>query len=170
MKTLSIIASSIVFSTVVAIGCFSTPQEQIVEAEKLVQRTSQIVLAKVVEARADLKTGLVIYSFRAEKVIKGKVSESFVIVGDALVDPEALTTFQDHRLDGFWEGDAGRCQHDADCKIHPSFVVGATYLVFMDQPYHRKSFEQIAMLGQDPDTKDKWLKWVEESVKAQPSR
>lgn len=164
------VSSSVAFSTLAAVGCFSTPQEQIVDAEKLIERTSQIVLARVVEAKADLKTGEVTYSFHAEKVIKGGKIESFSIVGYELFLPEEMTTFDHHRSEDFWEGDAGRCRHDTDCKIHPSFAVGATYLVFVDTPYHRKSFELIQMLGSEPDTRDKWLKWVEETVKAQSQR
>ena len=167
MKTLSLISSTLIFSTLTTIGCFSTPQEQIVDAKKLVERTSQIVLATVVEAKMNLKTGEVTCSFHAKKVIKGKQIESFLIVGDPLFYPEEMATFKDHNSDEFWEGDAGRCQHDTDSKIHPSFAVGATYLVFIDHPYHRKSFEHIAKLGSEPDTRDKWLKWVEATVKAE---
>ena len=53
MKTILIISFATVFSTVAAVGCFSTPPEQYVPAEELVERTSRIVLARVVEAKAD---------------------------------------------------------------------------------------------------------------------
>ena len=167
MKLLLIISSAIAFSTVAAIGCFSTPPDQYVAAEKLVERTSRIVLATVVEAKANLKTGEVTYSFNVEKAIKGNGGDSFLITGWSMFYERDMTTFKNHRSDEFWTNDAGRCQHDTDCKIHPSFAVGATYLVFIDHPYHRKSFEHIAMLGDEPDTRDKWLSWVEETVEAQ---
>ena len=105
--------------------------------------------------------------FNVEKAIKGSGEDSFSIIGWALFDPADLTTFDHHRSAGFWVDDAGRCQHDTDCKIHPSFAIGASYLIFVDHPYHRKSFEYIAMLGTETDTRDKWLSWVEKTVEAQ---
>jgi hypothetical protein len=167
MKKSFVISFVIALSTVAAFGCFSTPPEQIAPADKLVERTSRIVLARVVEAKADFNTGEVTYSFIVEKAIKGTREDSFSIVGYALFEPEDLTTFDYHRSAKFWEDNAGRCHHDTDCKIHPSFAVGASYLIFVDHPYHRKSFEYIAMLGTEPGTRDKWLAWVEETVRAQ---
>jgi hypothetical protein len=41
-----------------------------------------------------------------------------------------------------------------DCRIHPNFEEGRTYLVFLDEPYHPKSFERIA------SDSDKWLQAV----------
>ena len=150
-----------------ASACFSTPAEQIVSPEALVARTKQIVLARVVKAEADFKTSDVTYSFVVDQTVKGENPKIFTIVGASLFYPEDLTTFDYHRSERFWKQDAGRCQHDTDCVIHPAFAVGDTYLIFVDGPYHRKSFERIVMLGKEADTRDKWLVWVENNVKAQ---
>lgn len=150
-----------------ATACFSTPAEQIVSPETLFVRTKQIVLAHVVKAVADLKSGNVTYSFVVDQAVKGENPKAFTIVGGSLSYPEDLTTFDHHRSERFWKEDAGRCQHDTDCVIHPAFAVGDTYLIFVDSPYHRKSFERIAMLGKEAATRDRWLAWVENKVKAQ---
>ena len=167
MKFLLFAAPLLLLPVFSGFACFSTPQEQIVPAEELVERTSLIILAYVVEAKANPQSGEVTYSFQTTKAIKGKDPETFTILGAPLLYPEDLTTFDHHRSDAFWQGDAGRCRHDTDCKIHPAFAVGSSYLIFIDEPYHRKSFEHIAMLGRTPETRDKWLSWVENTVKTQ---
>jgi len=153
-------------SAAIALGCFATPQEQVVSPENLVKRTARIALAKVVEARLDLESGQVIYSFATQQAIKGAPDKSFSITGYPLEAEMDLLTFDHHRSEEFWEGGRGRCYHDTDCQIHPAFAVGNTYLVFLDKPYHQKSFEWIQMLGTEPEKRDKWLSWVEKTVKA----
>lgn len=167
MKKPFIVAALLGFTTLAAICCFSTPQEQIATAEELVARTSRIALATVVEAKYDRQTGDVTYTFEADKVLKGEGIDSFSIKGGFLRNSEDLKTFNDHKAANFWDSSDGRCYHDTDCKIHPGFAVGMTYLVFLDEPYHNKSFEQINMLGSDPSERDKWLVWVDQTVKAQ---
>jgi len=153
-------------SSVIALACFATPQEQVVPAEDLVKRTARIALAKVVEARLDPDSGQVVYSFTTEQAIKGAPDKSFSITGYPLEAEVDLLTFDHHRSEEFWEGGRGRCYHDTDCQIHPAFAVGSTYLIFLDKPYHQKSFEWIQMFGTEPEKRDKWLSWVEKTVKA----
>ncbi len=58
----------------------------------------------------------------------------------------------------FWQRGGGRVMNDADCLIHPSFEVGATYLAFSGQPMTRRSFERIDM--RDDGAGDRWLAFV----------
>jgi hypothetical protein len=140
-------------------ACFATPQEQIVSKEKLVSRTKTIVLAQAVKAELQ-EDGTVKYTFRQIKNIKGEAPKEFVIIGQVSDIETDLETFDDHRKPSFWES-GGRSHHDTDCEIHPTFSVGLFYLIFLEQPYHQKSFERIVRL--DPDQKDEWLTWVEEN-------
>jgi hypothetical protein len=50
--------------------------------------------------------------------------------------------------------------NDSDCVIHPSFVVGNTYLVFLDMPPTWRSFEKLDMFGSIVNHDDKWLAHV----------
>ena len=146
---------------------FTAPQEQVADKRKLFERTSQIVLATVSEAKLDAASGEVSYLFVADKVIKGDPIKTFNIVGDPLRYPEEAKTFQDHQDQKFWDGPDGRCSHHTDGKIYPSFAVGETYLIFLDKPYHNKSFELIQKLGDKPESRDKWLQWVESQIGAE---
>ena len=72
-------------------------------------------------------------------------------------------TFDDHQDPDFWNTPRGRCVHDTDCRIHPSFSTGSTYLIFLDGGDHQKGFEKINKT--EGEKKDKWLAWVEQAVK-----
>lgn len=146
-----------------AFGCFSTPQEQVVPDIELVQRTKTIVLAKVMKAELlDEDSLKVRYYFRAMKSLKGRSDEEFFIDGTSLAYSDALTTFDHHHSERFWKPGGGRSWHDTDCVIYPTFTVGGIFLIFLDEPYHRKSFELIIRTHGDHETRDKWLTWVEE--------
>lgn len=125
------------------------------------KRTKTIVLAKVIEDKA-LPNGDVRYTFQTQRNIKGTAGEKFTIDGVEQREGD-LGTLNDHQDARFWEGSFGRSVHDTDCKIHPSFTLGDTYLIFLNEPYHQKSFEKIERVS--GDKKDKWLAWVEEQAK-----
>jgi hypothetical protein len=148
-----------------AAACYSAPQEQVTPADELIARSSRIVLAKVMRAETGPGDRYdVTYSFRAERWLRGKGAATFEIVGHPADWEGATTTFDHHADPAFWEDAEGRLSHDTDCVIHPSFVVGGTYLVFLDAPYHNKSFEQVTRTHGDADTRDEWLQYVEDKV------
>ncbi len=147
------------------LACFTTPPEQVVSPSDLVKRSNTIVLAKATEARLDLESGLVTYSFILIKKIKGSPPVELKISGGAMEEEKNLSTFENHKDETFWTSEGGRSRHDEDCKIHPAFSVGSTYLLFLDQPFHRKSFERI--IHHEGDEIDKWLAWVKEEIKVQ---
>jgi hypothetical protein len=144
-----------------AMACHVPPPEQRVPPKELIGRTKNIALAQVVKAEV-LRGTEVRYTFNRIKSISGSPAETFTIVGRALVDGE-LTTFGNHTERLFWSS-VGRSTNDTDCQIYPTFVVGGTYLVFLDRPYHVKSFEQIVRTHGDKQSKDKWLQYVEDNV------
>ncbi|WP_411825376.1 hypothetical protein [Luteolibacter sp. AS25] len=136
-------------------------------AEELVERSTTIVLARVVKAELSDETGEVIYTFSTMRALKGKPAASFTLTGDAMMWEGELQDFDFHQDAKFWEDNSGRMHHDTDCLIHPTFTVGTSYLIFPDAPYHRKSFELIIRTHGEKDVRDKWLSWVEETIKKQ---
>ena len=162
MKTIRYTFILQLLSVYTLLACFATPQSQVTSKEELVDRTKTIVLAQVVKAEM-LASGDVKYTFKPERSIKGTPPENFVIEGSVLAEGD-IKTFRDHQDEEFWHTAGGRCYHDTDCLIHPAFAVGRMYLIFLEQPYHQQSFEQVDRIG-ETDT-DKWLAWVAERCKA----
>lgn len=145
-------------------ACLFTPHEQTTPAEDLISRTTDIALAKVVRADASSDPWRVLYTLRTERSVKGHPPRAFQLLGERLLGDVSTERFDEHRAPGFWTEYGGREHHDTSCKIQPSFIVGATYLVFLDAPYHNKSFEEIYFEGDEKSEKDKWLKYVEDKI------
>lgn len=146
-----------------AIACEVAPKEQTVSAIELINRTESIVLAKVVSATSSEDAYVVTYKFKTIEMLKGKKIDTFQINGHPLYQG-GMQNFNHHSDAEFWKDYRGRVSNDTDCKIHPGFSVGAIFLVFSDQPYHNKSFENIIRTHGNKDTKDKWLQYVEEQI------
>lgn len=122
------------------------------------------MLATVVSAEFFEDDGTVVYTFEVKKKLKGAVEDDFTIPGVPLLWSVESRTFDHHKDPLFWEPQGGRSFHDTDCEIYPTFSVGATYLVFLDKPYHRKSFEQIIRTNRTPESRDAWLTYVENKI------
>ncbi len=145
-----------------AAACFAPPAEQRVSAAELIARTENIVLAEVTKAEL-INGGEVLYTFRRIKALAGRAEETLTLIGHAAIWEGSAETFNNHTDPVFWDG-RGRTPASTDCRIHPSFAVGRTYLLFLDEPFHVKSFELIVRTGGGEATKDKWLQYVEGSL------
>jgi hypothetical protein len=165
MKKYISILSIILLIPTLSLACFSTPPEQITPQDELIQRSKRIALATVVSAEFIEKDYDVVYTFKVEKILKGEVEKQFTIIGRPLIWDGEARMFDHHKDPSFWENQGGRLFHDTDCEIYPSFSVGATYLVFLDKPYHRKSFELIIRTHGTPKIRDSWLSYVEQKTK-----
>ena len=144
-----------------AFACFVAPSEQRTSPDDLIDRTKEIVLAKVIAAETQSDSYGVTYTFQAVRYLKGQGGDRFQISGYPSIWEGDNQRFDDHKDTVFWSNNRGRSPNDTDCEIHPTFSVGGTYLVFLDQPYHVKSFELIIRTHGDDDTRDKWLQYVE---------
>ncbi len=155
MKTVILNLFFLLFSSV-ALCCFTPKPEQVSLPEELVSRVRQIYLAEVIER--DPK-GFV--QFKVIETLKGKKKSSFRLEG-ALSESESDsgTDFYKHTREDFWTKSGGRMQIEPSCQITPSFSVGKKYLVFVDKPYHLKSFELISSVDSDA-----WLKKVRDLLK-----
>lgn len=169
MKTLFTIHLVVLLSASSVLACEAAPPEQIVPATELVKRTKTILLARVTSAIYNGDSDAVIYTFQSVKALKGHPEETFTISGVPLEWEGSLSNFNHHNDKAFWQDTGGRSYHSVDCEIHPSFSVGATFLIFLDKPYHNKSFELIIRTHGNADVRDKWLSWVESQTKAEPS-
>lgn len=146
-----------------SLACFTPPAEQIVSTEALIKRTNNIVLAKVIGAKVSPDSIEVEYTFHTVRTIKGQAESTFQIIGRSLAQGW-MRNFKHHSDEKFWNTSIGRHTYGADCQIYPRFAVGAKFLVFLDTPYHNKSFEYIVRTHGDNDTKDMWLQYVEKQV------
>ena len=155
MKLLSVILIFL-FSSSLALACSAPPAVQNTPDDELISRTKNIVLARVISAQLQ-ENGSVLYKFKTEEVIKGKAEITFEIVGGPMWASD-MEHFEHHSIQG------ARLGNGPDCKIHPSFAVWHTYLVFLDKPYHRKSFELIIRTGGSPSVQDKWLQYVKKAT------
>jgi hypothetical protein len=153
----------LILTTGNSLACFLPPVDQSVSVDALIARTNNIVLAKVVRAEATEKDK-VTYSFRVIKHIRGASEVDFDIDGSPAIWDGDQQNFDHHHSPTFWQDNRGRTPTDSDCKIHPGFAVGGTYLVFRDAPRHRKSYELIIRTEGDDETKDKWLQYVEDKA------
>ena len=144
-----------------AYACFAPPPEQHVPVSELISRTNDIVLASAIKAEVAENGWNVEYTFRPEKILKGSVRKEFTIIGSPPYHG-AIDDFDHHRDKHFWERYGGRASNETDCEISPAFGVGLTYLIFLNHPYHNKSFELIIRTHGSPLGKDKWLQFIEQ--------
>jgi len=145
-----------------ALGCEVQPPEQYTPPDDLISRTNNIVLAKVVGAEMQSDGYSVLYTFQIVERLKGQIADRFQISGYPSIWEGENRRFNDHSDKEFWLNSGGRSANDTDCQIHPTFSVGGIYLVFIDRPYHVKSFEIIIRTHGD---KDKWLQYVESHIR-----
>jgi len=146
-----------------ALACYVPPVEQRVSPKELIARSKNIVLAQAIKAEI-VGDQEILYTFKKIRSLAGRQEATFTLRSYISPWEEPNTTFNHHSAPEFWE-QGGRSPNDVDCKIHPSFSVGSKYLLFLDQPYHIKSFELIIRTDGDKKMQDKWLQFVEENVK-----
>lgn len=108
------------------------------------------------------------YEFVVEKRLLGPDTSGFTILGtSAHEDRNAYLPEADFREAAFWAAGGGRLKlRAASCYLSPSFVIGERYLIFQGQPIIARSFEHVATVNGQPDPDDRWLKFVEETLRA----
>lgn len=93
--------------------------------------------------------------------MKGDAPETFTIDGVSLAYGGSLDDFEHHYSDAFWK-DVGGCSfHLQRTVIYPSFAARGIFLIFVEAPFHRKSYECIIRTHGGEGVRDKWLTWVE---------
>jgi hypothetical protein len=138
------------------------PAHLTVPYRELVRRTATIVLAEATRIEP-LSADQTRYHFRIVETLKG-TSRNAVTLTFSSGQPSLDTDFDAHRDPRFWDKRRSRQWNGGDCQMAPTFVVGATYLLFVDPPYHWKSFEKIAL------DEDRWLRAVRAVIRKPGSR
>ena len=159
---LRLLAVSVLLAPLAAGACSIPRPEQFVPAEQLLKRSKNIVLAEAIKAELQPDGLGVLYTFRAISQYRGIRQREFRLEGlPASPNGKDFERFVDHFDERFWSDSGGRSYPAPDCEIYPAFSLGTTYLVFLDKPYHIKSFEIVSSLAGNAATKDKWLQYVE---------
>ena len=141
-----------------ALACRMPPRQQLMSVEEQIALATDVTVAQVVRAVPG-EMSSVDYTFVVRERLAGPARPLFTVAGAPLREGEVESDFDHHADPGFWGRGGGRVMNGGDCAIHPSFEVGATYLVFAAPPYTRRSFERI----DSPD--DRWLAWVRAALR-----
>jgi hypothetical protein len=140
-------------------ACYSPPATQLMSAYEQVMRSSDVSVAQVI-SMTPLEGREVEYRFVVLQRLAGQDRYSFTVTGHAAARNDKDTTFDNHTDLDFWKRGRGRVMNDSDCVIHPSFVVGASYLVFLGSPATWRSYEKIEVVNGGINDGDKWLAYV----------
>jgi len=147
-----------------ALACWAPPQPQLMGVEEQVALATDVTVAQVVSA-APGEMGMVDYTFVVRERLAGPARPLFTLTGSPHRDGDVESDFDHHTDPAFWRRGGGRTMNDSDCVIHPSFEVGATYLVFAAPPFTWRSFERIDAVDGRPGPDDRWLAWVRTALR-----
>ncbi|MCJ8323150.1 MAG: hypothetical protein HRU29_03640 [Rhizobiales bacterium] len=130
---------------------------------ELVKQTNSIIVARAsdVENVSGAK-------FETIEVIKGDALATFIVSNGRVINQDdefknyylrgqIEEDFDGHRNLAFWDSGVTRAGYGPDCKMHPQFVTGKTYLIFLDNP-HTRAYEEINTAN------DLWLAAVRKLV------
>jgi hypothetical protein len=144
-------------------ACYAPPPGQLIPADEQVRLAQDVAVGQVIGA-TPLGGQEVEYRFIVLDQLAGPARKTFTITGRAAERGGRDTTFGDHADFAFWARGGGRVMNGADCVIHPDFVVGASYLVFLDSRATRRSFEKIDMVNGTVNGEDRWLAYVKDQL------
>ena len=143
-------------------ACRATPVRQLIAPDVQVRLATDVALGQVISA-TPLGGEQVEYRFLALEQLAGPARKVFTVIGS----PDRYgkdSAFDGHADSAFWTRAGGRVMHGTDCVIHPSFVVGNSYLVFIDASPTQRSYEKIDMVGDAVNQDDKWLIYVRDQL------
>lgn len=140
-------------------ACYASPPGQMISVEQQIGSATDVSIATVVAA-TPAADGDTEYRFQVLKQLAGTQHAGFTVIGRNGERYGKDTTFDHHTDPAFWSRGGGRVMNDSDCVIHPSFVIGNSYLVFLGPTATRRSFEKIDVINGEIDAKDTWLAYV----------
>jgi len=169
LRSAGIAFLAIALGSSAAQACRRAPDAQLVSPERQVAFARDVAVARVISAQP-IGDDTFEYRFVVLKRLAGSDTQSFTLQGIA---PDSRFASQpgdraDHDGLKFWARGGGRVMNDPSCTLRPWFALGESYLVILDQPYTRRSFEHIATIDGQFDANDKWLSYVEARLNAAP--
>lgn len=162
-------AALLILGATPAWACRAPPLRLSMSVDEQIAEAPDVSVARVVDA-VPLEDGDVEYRFIVQQRLAGPDRFTFMVKGRRRVDAGPDTSYARHTAPSFWDHGGGRLEHDmgVDCRLHPSFAVGDSYLVFLGAPAVRRSFERIETVDGGIDRGDQWLMYVETALKQRP--
>jgi len=169
IKLHSLVFALLVLGAGASQACRVAPPAQRIAVEDQVRQPADVMVGQVIGA-TPLGGDTVEYSFLVLDQLRGLPRKVFTVLGRAVSPYDQDTSYDRHQDFAFWARNGGRVMNEADCAIHPSFVVGNSYLVFLGATPTWRSFEKIDMVDGHPDPDDQWLAYVKSALSATPAR
>ena len=148
---------------IAAQACRMPPPSQLIGVEEQMRLVTDVAVGQVIGA-TPMGGQEVEYRFLSLETLTGQPGKVFTVMGRAAAPGSKETTFDNHADFAFWARGGGRVMNDADCGMHPSFVIGSSYLVFLGAPATRRSFEEIDLVNGIVNADDKWLSYVKQQL------
>lgn len=150
-------------------ACRVAPPAQLIGAGEQVAAATDVAVAQVIGA-TPLDAYEVEYRFLVLDQLAGVDRKVFSVTGRAAPPQDQDGSFDRHRDFAFWAHGGGRVVNGVDCVIHPSFVVGNSYLVFLGARPTRRSFEQLDTVDGIVNPDDEWLAYVKARLAGQAAQ
>ena len=144
-------------------ACRAPPARQLIAPDEQVRLAMDVALGQVISA-TPLDGEQVEYRFLVLDQLGGAARKVFTVIGRSADRYGKDTSFNGQTDFAFWARGGGRTWNGSDCVIHPDFVIGNSYLVFIGSPPTWRSFEKIDMVGGSVDQDDKWLVYVKDRL------
>ncbi|MFC5461153.1 hypothetical protein [Massilia niabensis] len=154
-------------------ACRVAPRQQLISVDEQIMAATDVSVAEVISA-IPVEGRDIEYRFLVRQRLAGEDRGVFTVMGrgkqgkhwsdfstgSGAAGDDRDTSFDHHTNPVFWKRGGGRVMNEGDCGIYPSFVVGATYLVFLGSPVTWRSFEKIEVVNGRISDDDKWLAYV----------
>lgn len=142
-------------------ACYAPPPALTISVDEQIAAAGDVVVAKVVNSiPRGLGPSSYEYRFVVQQRLAGAGGREFTLSGSASFDGGSETTYARHADPAFWARGGGRTMNGPDCAMHPNFMVGNSYLVFLGGPATWRSFERIEAADGGFDHGDQWFRYV----------
>lgn len=158
-----LVSVPLIFHALPGQACRVAPAGQLIGIDQQIGLATDVAVGQVISA-TPMDGQNVEYRFLLLDELAGEPGKVFTVMGRSGVPNDKETTFNDHADFTFWARGGGRVMNDPDCVIHPSFVVGSSYLVFLGIPFSHRSLEKINMVNGNVNPNDQWLMYVKQQL------
>lgn len=151
------------FHAIVGQACYTPPAGQLINVDQQIRFAKDVAVGQVISA-TPMDGQEVEYRFLSLEQLAGQPGKVFTVMGRSAASSDKETTFGNHTDFTFWARGGGRVMDDTECIIHPVFVIGSSYVVFLGTPLTRRSLEKIDMVNDTVNPDDQWLVYVKQQL------
>jgi hypothetical protein len=144
-------------------ACYAPPARQLIPPEEQLVTATDVAVGQVISA-TPMGDYLVEYRFLTLEQLAGPGQKVFTVMGGPAGFNNKDSTFNNHSDFTFWARGGGRTKNGADCVIRPGFVLGNSYVLILDSPPTRRSYEKIEMVDGRLNADDRWLAYVRQML------